>query len=90
MKNLLSKGKDDEAHGLLTGTLAQAQKVRAAFDGIKQYQYNASPGADNSHADYNKFEEAHNTLIAAGLTGTQKELEAQDQLVQALQDAIGR
>ncbi|WP_058189837.1 coiled-coil domain-containing protein [Terracidiphilus gabretensis] len=87
-ESLLSKGKDDQAHGLLTGTLAQARKVRAALDGIKTYQYSAT-GGDNSHANYAKYEEARNTLKAAGLAGTQKEIEAQDTLITALQTQLG-
>jgi hypothetical protein len=83
--DLLAHKRSGEASDLLAGTLQSAQKVLAAMHQMKVSPVQAGPGEDNSHAAYLKAEE---TLRAAGVGMTQKEVEAQMQLVDALQKQV--
>jgi hypothetical protein len=85
--SLLSQGKEGDASGLLGGTLQQAQKVQAALAVVNR-DVSALNGIKDG-ADADKVYAAQLVLRQAGLTGTQKELEAQNALVQALQAQEG-
>jgi hypothetical protein len=87
-ENLLSHGKTEEASGLLSGTLKQAQRV---LDMQNQAKANdgtlfttAGPNADISLAI-----QAENELKKQGVGFTQKEIESQEALVQTLSAAVG-
>ncbi len=83
--SLLAQGKDKEASDLLSGTLQSAQKIQGFMAQYKASQFTSGDKtADNSHADYAKFEEAKNALKAAGVGVTEKEVTAQNELVAAL------
>lgn len=88
--SLLTQGKSDEASGLLTGTLKQAQKV---LDFQKEYSANQTHGGGGG--DYAKFEEASNGLKAMGVSissttaGIKGETDAQQALVDALNAQVG-
>ncbi len=88
--SLLAQGKSDEATGLLTGTLKQAQKVLDF-----QKQYTASQATNGGPGDYAKFEEASNGLKAMGVSiasttaGIKGETDAQQALVDALTAQVG-
>ncbi len=87
-EDLLSKGKDSEAGGLLSGTLQQAQKILAAQ---KAMQTGYTPSADHKgdEAKYQVAAAAHVELQKAGVGWTEKEVAAQEQLVSALQKQVG-
>ncbi|MGO9937183.1 MAG: hypothetical protein ACLPH3_05885 [Terracidiphilus sp.] len=87
-ESLLLQGKDKEASGLLTGTLQQAQHVLDMMHQVKTTEFVSGPGADNSHADYTKNEEARNALKAMGIGLTDKEVQAQQELVKTLSDQV--
>jgi hypothetical protein len=86
-ESLLAQGKNKEASDLLAGTLQSAQRI-LAFQ--KQYianQMNANTGKGgdgNLNPDYYKFEEAALELKKAGLGVTDKEIQAQQALVDTL------
>jgi hypothetical protein len=88
--SLLSQGKSDDASGLLTGTLKQAQKV---LDFQKEYA--ANQAVNGGGGDYAKFEEASNGLKAMGVSissttaGIKNETESQQALVDALNAQVG-
>jgi hypothetical protein len=88
---LLSKGDAAGASGLLTGTLAQAQK---ALDMTKQLRDNATGNSAGGHKDDAKYEEAYQYLNKINLiskaTGevTDAEVTAQQKLVGALQAQV--
>jgi hypothetical protein len=82
--NLISQGKGDEASGLLKGTLDQALKVQAALKTYKENSGGLMSGPKEG-ADYGKALQAYQVLHAAKLSGTEKEAEAQNTLVEALQ-----
>lgn len=86
-ENLLSSGKKDEASGLLTGTLKQAQHVLGMMKQAKSAVPD-TPDADNP-GDITKFEAARNELKKVGVGTTEKEVAAQEQLVDALQKQMG-
>lgn len=86
-RSLAAEGKGEEASGLLHGTLDQAKKILA-------FQ---KEGKDNSGtfsgpkegADISKVWEAKNGLKATGVGWTEKEVQAQEQLVAALTKQVG-
>jgi hypothetical protein len=87
---LLAQGKSGEAADLLAGTLHSAERV---LEMQKQYaanQLNASTGKGptGQGADYNKFEAAALELKKVGVGVTEKEVQAQQQLVAALNDQL--
>jgi hypothetical protein len=89
--SLLAQGKDKDAANLLSGTLGSAEKI-LAFQ--KQYIANqmssdTGKGPHGEDADYNKFEEAALELKKAGVGVTDKEVQSQQQLVDALQAQLG-
>jgi hypothetical protein len=85
---LLAKGKGEEASGLLHGTLAQAEKIQEALKNKQTYDSTS----DMDDATYQKGIAAAKTLqgihVETGLTLT-KQIEAQQNLVQALNAQVG-
>lgn len=81
---LLAQGKDKDANNLLGGTLASAQHVLAMMNQLKYSQIQMGPGANNSHANYAKAEEAILELKKAGVGISDKEVQSQQALVDAL------
>jgi len=88
-ESLLAQGKDTEASGLLAGTLKQARTILDL-----QKQYVASQSHDGAGGDYAKFEAASEGLKKMGVSisgvdaGIKKEIAAQQQLVDALNDQL--
>lgn len=84
---LLAQGKDKEASDLLAGTVASAEKVLALQ---KQAQDNqTTTGTQGTHyGDYTKFEEAKLELKKQNIGFTEKEIAAQQTLVDALQAQV--
>jgi hypothetical protein len=87
-ESLAAQGKNKEASDLLAGTRQSAEHI---LDMMKQYKANQTVvGGDNPHGgDYNKFEEAALELKKAGVGVTEKEFQAQQNLVSALRDVTG-
>lgn len=84
--SLLAQGKSGEASDLLAGTRHSAEKV---LELQKQAQSNQLvTGKTGPHTDYSKFEAASNALKAQGIGFTQKEIEAQQTLVDALRAQV--
>lgn len=84
--SLLAQGKDKEASDLLAGTRQSAEKVLALQKQAQENQYQT--GKSGQHTDYSKFEAASNALKAQGIGYTQKEVEAQETLVDALRAQV--
>jgi hypothetical protein len=84
---LIAQGKDKEASDLLAGTKQSAEHI---LDLMKQAKDNqTTTGTAGTHqGDYTKFEAAKNELKAQGIGFTQKEVEAQEKLVGALQEQV--
>jgi hypothetical protein len=82
--NLLSQGKKKEAGDLLGGTLESAQKVLALQKQAIDNQYTSQQHAGN----YNKYVEANVKLTEMGVGHTEKEVKAQQQLVDTLQATV--
>lgn len=86
---LLSAGKDKEAADLLAGTRASAQHI------LELQRQMAANRQDTSHFDpdsqqkYNAYVSAENELKKAGVGITDKEVQAQEKLVQALDAQAG-
>jgi hypothetical protein len=82
--SLLAQGKQEQASGLLTGTLDQAKKV---LDALKVYRANSGTmlSAPGANADTSAALRAQLVLQKAGLSATDDELKAQQALVQALE-----
>ena len=90
-ERLISLGKDKEASDLLAGTRASAEHILAMQKQFlsSQAQYgNGVLNAPTQTGDRAKVEEALQVLKKAGLGTTEKEVQAQEQLVQALGDAV--
>jgi hypothetical protein len=86
---LLKQGKDTEAHGLLTGTLAQAEKVLSLQNQLRNITF--GPGRKLSDAkDETQFSSLAAQLKQAGgkVWVTDKEVEAQQTLVDALKAQV--
>ena len=88
---LLAAGKQEQASGLLHGTQQQAQSVLGMLQ-----QAQGSVGKNGGGGDYNKFEEAKNKLRQLGVTlentttaSLQKQIEAQQNLVDVLNSQVG-
>jgi hypothetical protein len=85
--SLLAQGKDQEASNLLSGTRETAEHVLALQKQIRDNQ--TSTGTGGTHqGDYSKFEEAKVALQALSVGYTDKEVSAQQILVQALQRQV--
>jgi len=86
--SLLARGKNEEAADLLAGTRKSAERV---LEMQKQYKANQldATGKTNQGADYNKFEQAAMELKKAGVGLTEKEVQAQQALVDTLQAQAG-
>lgn len=80
--NLLSQGKDSEASDLLKGTRDSAQKVLDAQNALKNSRQGG--GMMGPSVDYVSQYKAIAVLKAAGVGDSQKEVEAQSTLLQAL------
>ncbi len=87
-ESLLAQGKDKDASDLLSGTLKSAERV---LELQKQAMDNQTrTGAGGSHqGDYTKYEAAKNALKQQGIGFTEKEVEAQQDLVRALEAQVG-
>lgn len=72
---LIAQGKDKEAGDLLAGTLASAEKIK------KLQETATTKTSDGSEAAYMKFVSAQNELKRLGIGYSEKEVAAQQQLV---------
>jgi len=85
--SLLAQGKNKEANDLLAGTRASAERVLEL-----QKQVLANQTQTGTHGtkggDYTKFEQAANELKKEGIGYTEKEVQSQQLLVEALQDQV--
>ena len=81
--SLLAQGKDKEANDLLAGTRQSAEKVLALQKQAHDNQFQS--GVKGQHVDSGKYQQAANELKREGIGFTQKEVEAQETLVGALQ-----
>jgi hypothetical protein len=79
---LLAQGKNTDASDLLSGTLASAQHILQLQQQIKDNA--VTTGTKGSHGDYAKAQEAVNALKQMGVGYTEKEIQAQQLLVDAL------
>jgi hypothetical protein len=84
--SLLSQGKDAEANDLLKGTRDSAQKVLDAQNALKSSRQGG--GLLGPAVDYSAQYKALSVLRAAGVSDSQKEVQAQQTLVSALNDQI--
>jgi len=87
--SLLAQGKNEAASGLLQGTAAQAQE---ALKWLKQLETAGRNNPFGAFADPAKFHEAEAELKKLGITHGEtvsKEIEAQQNLVEALNAQIG-
>ncbi|QNI35453.1 coiled-coil domain-containing protein [Edaphobacter albus] len=84
--SLLSQGKDKEASDLLAGTRDSAQKILDAQTALKNSRQGG--GLMGPSVDYVSQYKALATLKAAGVGDTEKEMRAQEVLVQALNGQI--
>lgn len=84
---LLAQGKDKEAHDLLAGTKASAEKI---LELQKQAAANQTKvGTQGTqHGDYAKYEQAKNALKQQDVALTEQEVEAQKTLVDVLQAQV--
>jgi hypothetical protein len=87
--DLLAKGKDKEASDLLAGTRDSAQKILAMQSQLKAAQKGGGDGSMSQEVAKQKYEEAALALKKAGVGATEKEVEAQQTLVDALSAQLG-
>jgi len=81
--SLLAQGKDKEAADLLAGTRKSAERVLELQKQAADNQTKSGPG--NTHqGDYTKFEQASLALKAQGIGYSEKEIAAQQTLVDVL------
>jgi hypothetical protein len=83
-ESLLAQGKSKEAGDLLAGTLASAEKVLA----LQKQAIDNQGHSGGQHGDYTKYEQASVALKQAGVGFTQKEVEAQQTLTDALRAQV--
>jgi hypothetical protein len=84
---LIAQGKDKDASDLLAGTKQSAEHVLELMKQAKDNQ--TTTGTAGTHqGDYAKFEAAKNELKQQGIGYTQKEIEAQETLVGALEAQV--
>jgi hypothetical protein len=86
--SLLAQGKDDDASGLLAGTLRRAQRI-LEMQKLAKANDGSLLSAPGENADIGKAMAAENELRAAGVGFTDKEVAAQEALVQALTAQVG-
>ena len=85
-ESLLSQpGKEGEAHGLLTGTLVQAERVRDLMKQAKTNHENWDTTSPQADATIKELTEKTGRIAA---TYTKEEIASQDQLVLALQKQV--
>jgi hypothetical protein len=84
--SLLAQGKDKEASDLLAGTRQSAEKVLELQKQAIANQFQT--GKSGQHTDYSKFEAASNELKKQGIGFTDKEVTAQQTLVDALRAQV--
>jgi hypothetical protein len=87
-ESLLAQGKDKEANDLLSGTLKSAERVLDLQKQAKANQMITGTGGTTQKGDYAKYEEAKQALQKQGIAFTDKEVAAQQSLVQALQAQV--
>jgi len=87
--SLLAQGKDGEATNLLTGTLKTAKDILAAQQQAKANTLVFTSTPADTQRVTNAFQEAYVKLKAAGVSYTQKEIDAQKALIQALEAQQG-
>jgi hypothetical protein len=87
--SMLAQGKDSDASNLLQGTLDTARKILAAQQAMKAGVNTGSTDHSGEAAQYNEVAAAHITLQKAGVGWTEKEIAAQQQLVDVLNDQVG-
>lgn len=86
--SLLAQGKDGEASDLLKGTKASAERILAMMKQAKDNSATQS-GGNNTAASEMLLEQARGELKKAGVNNTEKELQAQQTLVDALTAQVG-
>lgn len=82
--SLLAQGKDQAANDLLAGTRKSAEHVLELQKQARDNQYESKVGGRHN-VDSGKFEQAKIELQKMGIAFTEKEVEAQETLVGALQ-----
>ncbi len=87
-KKLTTEGKAAEASDLLKGTRDSAQKILDAQNAAKATSQNPALGGGTDRDALIKHEQALATLKAAGVNFTEKEMKAQQTLVEALNDQM--
>ncbi|MGB8029332.1 MAG: hypothetical protein WCF30_06660 [Terracidiphilus sp.] len=89
--SLMAQGKGDEAHGLLTGTLAQAREVAALQDRLRTITTGPDSMSSKSRGQQAEADAIREQLKAKGASAdaTDNEVAAQQNLVQALQAQVG-
>src|ERR1700722_5063224 len=85
--SLLAQGKDKEANDLLAGTRQSAERVLELQKQVKDNQTVVGTQGTH-HGDYNEFEQASIELKKQGIGYTDKEVEAQTTLVDALRAQV--
>lgn len=86
--SLLAQGKDGEASDLLKGTKASAERILAMMKQAKDNSATQS-GGNNTAASEMLLEQARGELKKAGVNNTEKEVQAQQTLVDALTAQVG-
>jgi hypothetical protein len=86
--SLLAQGRDTEATNLLKGTLTSAEQVEAALKRVREYDAQSGKIRNGTEAQANQYMADRITLNQAGLSGTEKELAAQDALVDSLRAQV--
>lgn len=87
--SLLSQGKDTQASDLLKGTLGSAQRILEMQKQAKEGAANGGTDTDEAWAEEMKRREAVAVLQKAGVGYTEKEMAAQQALVDALNAQVG-
>jgi hypothetical protein len=87
--SLLAQGKGDEAADLLKGTRESAEKILAMQKQGKAALAGMSGKAGTDTEDQSKYDQARNELKKAGVGWTEKEVQAQEALVEALKAQSG-
>lgn len=85
--SLLAQGKDKEASDLLAGTRQSAEHILDLQKQIRDNQTKTGTGG-TQHGDYAKFEQASIELKKQGIGYTEKEVQAQQILVDALRAQV--
>jgi hypothetical protein len=87
--SLLAQGKSSEAADLLKGTRESAEKTLAMQKQGKAALAGMSGKAGTDTEDQSKYDQARNALKQAGVGWTEKEVQAQEALVEALKAQSG-